>query len=517
MEENNSVLQFVTDENGQKHYLQEKIGQGGQGAVWKTADPNVIIKMKVNPVTGESIVDEKEYDKYRAELDEVRILDWPKGVNIAKVASILQKPYCGYTMRMLGDMKPIKYWIRSFGKTTVPPKFYRETGGLRSRLIILTKAAEIFAKLNYHSIVYADLSPENLFVSSTHQSSNVWLIDADNMRYYFDMSKQVYTPGYGAPEVAAGGINTLASDAYTFAILAHEVLTLNSPFAGAMQQNADDDWDDGWDDTEEESDTEDTYIPWIYDETDTGNSVPYGMGMSSNIVFTEGLRKLFARTFSREGQMNPDSRPSMREWFEELRHAQDLVITCEHCGNSYYIRSQKKTVCPICNKKRERFAIYAQILDEYDMDTIINMENASIDEFNKDNDFTVSHISKEDLPKMQQVGKRIFDDADGIYGLYNYHVDDLSFFTEREDAIVIEIKNGKYTIWNATSHQIQVSSQSKSYGEINSKELKKFDEIDRLILTLPVTYGRKNIEDTDVHVVDDLSIIRKRHVKFYKL
>lgn len=43
MEENNSVLQFVTDENGQKHYLQEKIGQGGQGAVWKTADPNVII------------------------------------------------------------------------------------------------------------------------------------------------------------------------------------------------------------------------------------------------------------------------------------------------------------------------------------------------------------------------------------------------------------------------------------------------------------------------------------------
>ena len=34
----NNVLKCVVDENGQRHQLTEKIGQGGQGAVWKTSD-----------------------------------------------------------------------------------------------------------------------------------------------------------------------------------------------------------------------------------------------------------------------------------------------------------------------------------------------------------------------------------------------------------------------------------------------------------------------------------------------
>ena len=255
MKENNSTWSYVIDENGQRHQLTEKIGQGGQGAVWKTSDPNIIVKMKIDPITGEPIVDETEYEKYKAGLDEVRTLDLPKGIHVAKLASVLQKPVCGYTMRMLSNMKSVKYWIRSFGEVTVPPKFYRETGGLRYRLRFLSKAAGIFAKLNYHSIVYADLSPDNLFVSTDNKLGEVWLIDADNMRYFFNVNKQIMTPGYGAPEVVAGGMNTLASDEYTFAVLAHEILTLNSPFNGAMLQETGDGWDeDSWD-TSSESET----------------------------------------------------------------------------------------------------------------------------------------------------------------------------------------------------------------------------------------------------------------------
>ena len=212
MEENNHSLKYVVDENGQKHQLTEKLGQGGQGAVWKTSDPNIIVKMKIDSVTGELVIDDAEYEKYKAGLDEVRTLDLPKGIHVAKVASVLQKPYCGYTMRMLSNMKSVKYWIRSFGESTVPPAFFRDTGGLRYRLRFLSKAAGIFAKLNYHSVVYADLSPDNLFVSVDNQAGEVWLIDADNMRYFFNVNKQIMTPGYGAPEVIEGGMNTLESD-----------------------------------------------------------------------------------------------------------------------------------------------------------------------------------------------------------------------------------------------------------------------------------------------------------------
>ena len=276
MMDDNIILKYVIDENGQKHQLTEKLGQGGQGAVWKTSHPNIIVKMKINDVTGEPIVDDAEYDKYKAGLDEVRTLDLPEGIHVAKVASVLQRPYCGYTMRMLSNMKSVKYWMRSFGENTVPPAFFRDTGGLRYRLRFLSKAAEIFAKLNYHSVVYADLSPDNMFVSVDNQAGQVWLIDADNMRYFFNVNKKIMTPGYGAPEVVAGALNTLESDEYTFAVLAHEILTLNSPFNGTMLSETGGGWDeDDWDvssESNEEGNDED-YIPWIYDPNDTRNAV----------------------------------------------------------------------------------------------------------------------------------------------------------------------------------------------------------------------------------------------------
>lgn len=121
MEDNN--IQFVVDENGYKHYLEKEIGRGGQGITWQTKDPNIIVKMKVNPNTGEPVVDEIEYEKFKNELDEVRILNLPDDIHIARPVSLLQKPYCGYTMRLLKDMQSIKYWIRPFDGTVSPGLF----------------------------------------------------------------------------------------------------------------------------------------------------------------------------------------------------------------------------------------------------------------------------------------------------------------------------------------------------------------------------------------------------------
>lgn len=518
----NNPLKYVVDENGQKHQLTEKLGQGGQGAVWKTSDPNIIVKMKIDVVTGEPVVDDAEYEKYKAGLDEVRTLDLPEGIHVAKVASILQKPYCGYTMRMLSNMKSVKYWIRSFGENTVPPAFFRDTGGLRYRLRFLSKAAGIFAKLNYHSVVYADLSPDNLFVSVDNQAGQVWLIDADNMRYFFDVNKQIMTPGYGAPEVVAGGMNTLESDEYTFAILAHEILTLNSPFNGEMLMETGDGWDDedDWDSSSESSETtEDSeYIPWIFDSNDTRNAVAPGMGLSPEMVMTNKMKELFYRNFCEEGQKNPASRPTMREWFEELRRAESLVITCEHCKNTYFMKSQKKEECPFCKKMRTRPVFYAQIVDQYDFDSVVDVENMSIDEFNKKGDFSIAHLTKEEVDSTRQVGKRIFDDADGTYGFYNYQTDDLFALADEEYTIGIKIEKEKYLVGNLmTDTDIEMSLATRPLGVIRAQSTQKFDEINGLILTIPVSYGRKAISDDEIHVVDDISVMKKRYIKFYRL
>lgn len=521
IEENNIALKFVVDENGQKHQLTEKLGQGGQGAVWKTSDPNIIVKMKIDSVTGEPVIDDAEYEKYKAGLDEVRTLDLPEGIHVAKVASILQKPYCGYTMRMLSNMKSVKYWIRSFGEATVPPAFFRDTGGLRYRLRFLSKAAGIFAKLNYHSVVYADLSPDNLFVSVDNQAGEVWLIDADNMRYFFNVNKQIMTPGYGAPEVVEGGMNTLESDEYTFAVLAHEILTLNSPFNGEMLSETGDGWDDdAWDASSESGETTEKaeYVPWIYDPNDTRNAVAPGMGLSPDLVMTDKMKELFYRNFSEEGQKNPASRPTMREWFEELRRAESLVVTCEHCRNTYYMKSQKKEECPFCKKMRTRSVYYAQIVDQYDFDSIVDAENLAVDEFNKKGDFGIAHLTREEVNSIKQVGKRIFDDADGSYAFYNYQTDDIYSLTDEEFTIGIKIEKGKYLVQNLMPDtDIEMSSVSERIGTLKARSSQKFDEINGLILTIPVSYGRKTISDDEIHVIDDISVMKKRYIKFYKL
>ena len=295
MEDNN--IQFVVDENGYKHYLEKEIGRGGQGITWQTKDPNIIVKMKVNPNTGEPVVDEIEYEKFKNELDEVRILNLPDDIHIARPVSLLQKPYCGYTMRLLKDMQSIKYWIRPFDGTVSPGLFFYKTGGMRHRYQLLMNTAEIFAKLYAHSAVYADLSPENVFASGSLESSEVWLIDADNMRYKFDVKKQIQTPGYGAPEIIKGEMNSIQADEYSYAILAHEVLTMNSPFNGQLLIEGD---GGGWDD--EEVDYADLAskgeVAWIYDENDDSNRCKTGIGPKyALLIIANIITRFFVNLF----------------------------------------------------------------------------------------------------------------------------------------------------------------------------------------------------------------------------
>ena len=382
MEEGNRT--YVVDENGYTYYLGEVIGRGGQGITWRTQDPKILVKMRINPATGEPIVDKTAYERFRREIDEVRILDLPADLHIAKPVSILQKPYCGYTMRLLRDMKSIKYWIRPFDKVEKPGLFYYQTGGLRHRYQLLMNIAEIFTRLYAHCAVYADLSPENILVSGTLDSSEVWLIDADNMRYRFDIHKGIETPGYGAPEVVKGGCNSLAADAYSFAMIAHEVLTMNSPFQGTLLTDGD---SGGWDGEVDYAElARRGEIPWIYDPKDTSNSCK--TGLQPKYAFTEPVRSLFERTFSEEGRKNPASRPTMQEWHQALRKAKDLTAKCEYCHSTFLLKDAD-CKCPFCENGRKmerRKVIAVRIIDVYHVDQIVRKVNGHTEEFNETGD-----------------------------------------------------------------------------------------------------------------------------------
>lgn len=509
--ETNERLRYVIDENECKHYLEKELGRGGQGVVWKTEDPNIIVKMKVNPSTGEPIIDEKIYEQYKAELDEVRLINLPDFIHIARPASLLKKPYCGYVMRLLNDMKPIKYWIRPFDGEVNPVMFYLKTGGLRHRLKLLTNAAEIFTKLYAHSAVYADLSPENLFASGDNLASEVWLIDADNMRYRYQVDKEIMTPHYGAPEVVKGGINTLESDEYSFAILAHEILTMNSPFEGALIT---DNEDGGWDDEEDYSElAERGELPWIYDPDDDSNRST--VGIPGDIVFTSTIKNLFYKTFNEEGRNNPQSRPKMRDWYTALKQAQDMTIKCPKC-KSTYLMIKADTKCPFCKSDRGKI-VFSQISDEYKVDDIVELSNKEIEKFNSDGGFKVQTISKDDIKSVNNIGVKIFDTLDGKYYFYNYHTEDVSFSEKKIPTIEIEVEHGKYNIRNLSNKPIEISTDNTLYGLLDENQCKKMDDISNIILSMPI--GRFDSKEQhigdDLISIDDLNKLRVRRIKFF--
>lgn len=333
----------IYDEKEQKHLLTKKLGQGGQGIVYKTSDKNLIVKLQT---TGDSAIPLKatkqQYENYKSDIDDVRILAIPPEVKIAKPIEMLKFPLCGYTMLMLDGMEPIKKMIL-VSKDKKLNQFYYETGGLKKRLEILKETAKQFMFLHCNSFVYGDISAENIFIS--HVSKDVWLIDSDNLRTSIDFTKKIETPGFAAPEVhkKPGCSNTTFSDEYSFSRLAYLTLTLSQPFEGELLINGSGGWD-----SDESKDyyelAEQGEVPWVGDEDDDSNFSEKGIPM--DIVLSNDLSKLFQKTFGKQGRIDPMSRPTMSEWYIALTDSLDNLIDCPGCKSTYYNNYSK---CPFCD------------------------------------------------------------------------------------------------------------------------------------------------------------------------
>lgn len=349
--------QYIKDINGIELELIGHPMTGGQGAVYRTNHSNILVKL--------SNKDESEYEKFVDEVNDVRILDLPRDIKIAKPIELLEKPHVGYYMQLLSGMEPIK---NLFLPQKDIKKLLEEKAGILKRITVLMNISEVFAKLYEKNIMYGDISPDNIFISSEFEHNQAWLIDADNMRENFESKRYIQTPMFAAPEVAKGeAFNTTYSDVFSFAVLAHYVLTTIHPFEGKLRYSDEetDDWDDFSNETEDALDTSEFYdklqkgeVPWVYDRSDSSNE-PLNengdlVGIPREIMINQRVYDLFNKTFSEEGRKNPKSRPTMMEWFEGFKEARNQIISCSHCNQSYYFtNSSEKEKCFYCEQERE--------------------------------------------------------------------------------------------------------------------------------------------------------------------
>jgi len=374
----NGPKKFI-DEYFEEHVITTKLGDGGEGIVYNTTDPDLVLKL-VTDDEKNLITDKIEIIKYQKKLELLKILPLPQGIKIAKPIALL-KSNPGYVMQLARGMSPFKhFWISkralehisedqiplwlndTFGKN---PEYaqtlvhYKNTGGLKRRLSALTQCASILVQIHSAGLVYGDISPDNVFISSDLNHNQVWLIDADNLR--FEKSKKggrAWTPSYGAPELLQStDIGRPRSDCHAFAVMAFYMLSLVHPFLGEAAE--DNDWasiEDGGLNNKDKA----YYglLPFIDDPEDDSNRCSEGGHggdlpgeLPRTLILTHELIGLFEKTFC-DGRLNSWKRPAIYHWPQTLAKATDKVIECINCGMGNYIDSDLSiNGCEYCQSK----------------------------------------------------------------------------------------------------------------------------------------------------------------------
>lgn len=347
-------LEFCVDESKNKFRLLGEIARGGQGVVYKTQYPNIVLKLELEdnkPVAANL--------EARKKFLAVRTLPIPKNVNVTLPLNILEK-YSGYTMKMMDDMISFKSafsgagdeqtlensWLESIAEDNpdLAMIFFKliKRGGLRRFFKAYLYAAQMLSEIHCAGLVYCDFSPNNIFISKDFDYCNVWLIDSDNLDFQKNTRKFCfYTRHIGAPELHQGeGGCTFYSDEFAFASTMFQQLTGHHPFDGAL-----------FDEQLEEIELDEAEFirdcgsfAWVFDSDDEEN---FWDGGEIFLEFMpQEILNLFDLTFGKEkGLLNITRRPSMSEWSFVLAKTFDKIIHCPNCQMDFHGGNGKCSWC----------------------------------------------------------------------------------------------------------------------------------------------------------------------------
>ena len=193
----------------------EVVGRGGEATVVKAVDTRherlVALKVRVVPSTGSpddfltearallSLPPHPGLAHARDDLFDdgrhVLVLDWVDGVNLA---------------RLLADE----------GRPGLP---------VSSVLRWIAQAAEALTVLHQHGVVHGDVKPANLILD---RNGRVVLVDLGSSSVPLSETPRGGTPGFRAPEIAAGAPADRVSDVFSLAATAFTLLTGTPPTGG---------------------------------------------------------------------------------------------------------------------------------------------------------------------------------------------------------------------------------------------------------------------------------------------
>ena len=174
--------QKVFDDRGGEYILGERLSKGGQGT---------IVRIKGNARQIVKLANTKASDpataRWAQQVARIRYLPVQDlGLPVVMPLAYINKPRPGYVMELMEGLVPLESLMVEFDEAMREGRElegFVQSGGLGRRLALLARLARVLASLHGLGIAHGDLSPKNVFVSSTHGHAQVWLIDVDNLCY----------------------------------------------------------------------------------------------------------------------------------------------------------------------------------------------------------------------------------------------------------------------------------------------------------------------------------------------
>jgi DNA-binding helix-hairpin-helix protein with protein kinase domain len=304
----------LQDTKGASYQLVQEMSRGGQGIVYRTDHPQVLIKGFTNK-------DPQAIQRWRRHIEWLIRQDLG-ALKLSRPLILLAAPRSGYVMELMDGLVPLQSLLDSFIEAgDGASEEYLKQGGLRRRVRILCQMARTLNQLHAQGMLYGDLSPANIFVSDDPEHAETWLIDCDNISLESHSGLTLHTVDYGAPEVVRGdSLLSSLSDCWSFAVVSYQLLTHNHPFKGDLVNDGE---------PEDEEAAMRGEHPWINDPDNFDNECSGGLPIQ--LIEHSRLPELFRRCF--EGGLNsPVERPSMSEWLEALSEIDERMVHCQGCG-----------------------------------------------------------------------------------------------------------------------------------------------------------------------------------------
>ncbi len=312
---NEQPRRAVLDTKGSAYELGEEMSRGGQGVVYRTDLPQVLVKGLTNK-------DQQVRQRWREHIAWLIRQDL-RDLKLARPLELLAEPRFGYVMELMDGLVPLQSLLDSFAAAEEEaPSDYQQQGSLRRRVRILCQLARTLNQLHGRGMLYGDLSPANVFVSDDPAHAETWLIDCDNISLEAHSGLTLHTADYGAPEVVRGeALLSSLTDCWSFAVVAYQLLTHNHPFKGDLVNDGE---------PEEEEAALRGEHPWICHSQDDANACYANLPIE--LIKHSRLPELFHRCFE-AGLHQPVERPGMAEWLEALSEIDERLFDCG-CGSS---------------------------------------------------------------------------------------------------------------------------------------------------------------------------------------